>query len=155
MAIIARPEELEALMGKPVAVTRAVAILEAASTLVRNRTGRAWVDAAGDPLDDVDAVEFATVKTVVLQVAQRVYLNPQGITQQSTGPFSRSVSAWAALGLSLTEAESEMLPVSSTARPMLWTQSTTRTDGNDVPDIYLDVVDGDPIVHVPVGQINW
>src|SRR5688500_9746486 len=108
---------------------RAEAILAAASTLIRSKTGQAWVDAAGVQLEDVDDDDFAAVKTVVVQVALRVYQNPLGVTQQATGPFSRSVAAWAALGLSLTEDEAAMLPTTiDGARPALWTQATTRSE---------------------------
>lgn len=135
---------------------RAEAILAAASTLVRAKTGQAWVDAAGVQLEDVDDDDFAAVKTVVVQVALRVYQNPLGLTQQTTGPFSRSVAAWAALGLSLTDDERSMLPTTIDGnRPGLWTLATTRTD-NGLPDRYLDVVgQEEPIVHVPAGDPLW
>ena len=135
---------------------RAEAILAAASTLVRSKTGQAWVDADGVQLEDVDDDDFEAVKTVVVQVAARVYQNPLGITQQATGPFSRSVAAWAALGLSLTDDERAMLPSTIDGlRPALWTLATTRTD-NGLPDRYLDVVGQDePIVHVPAEDYLW
>lgn len=136
---------------------RAEAIIAAANTLIRSKTGRSWVDASGEALEDVTADDLETVRTVVIQVAARVWTNPHGTTQESTGPFSRSVAAWAALGLSLTEDEMLMLPVDrSSVRPALWTQATTRADAaGDLPDIYLDVVASEQIPHVPVGEVNW
>lgn len=135
---------------------RAEAILAASYTLVRSKTGRAWVDESNQPLEDVDAEDLEAVKTVVVQVALRVYANPLGVTQESTGPFSRSIAAWASLGLSLTEDELSMLPIQrGTGRPALWTQATTRCDPSDVPDIYLEVVGSEDIPHVPVGEVNW
>lgn len=134
---------------------KAEAILAAANTLVRSRTGRAWVDAAGVQLEDVEDDDFEAVKTVIIQVAVRVWSNPLGVTQQATGPFSRSVAAWAALGLSLTEDEAAMLPSTiDGARPALWTLATTRSE-NDLPDRYLEVVGSELIPHVPVGDVNW
>lgn len=134
---------------------RAEAILAAASTLVRSRTGQAWVDVDGVQLEVVEDDDFEAVKTVVVQVALRVYQNPQGITQQATGPFSRSVAAWAALGLSLTEDEMAMLPVSpGSIRPALWTLATTRTE-DGLPDRYLEVVGSELIPHVPMEDVNW
>jgi hypothetical protein len=134
---------------------RAEAILAAASTLVTAKTGQAWVDADGVQLEAVDDDDFAAVKTVVVQVALRVYQNPLGITQQATGPFSRSVAAWAALGLSLTDDEKAMLPTTIDGnRPGLWTLATTRSE-NDLPDIYLEVEGSELIPHVPVGEVNW
>lgn len=138
-------------------VTRAEAILAASSTLVRTRTGQAWVDEAGVQLETVDDDDFEAVKTVVVQVALRVYQNPLGVTQQATGPFSRSVAAWAALGLSLTEDEVAMLPIAADSiRPAIWTMATTRSDENGaVTDIYLEVVGSEDIPHVPIGEVNW
>lgn len=156
MALIATVDDLTDWLGEDVSNPgRAEAILAAASTLVRTRTGRSWVDADGVKLEDVTEDDFEAVKTVVVQVAARVWLNPQGRTQQSAGPFSESIAAWASLGLSLTEDEARMLPRNAETRPQLWTLATTRSD-NDIPDIYLDVEDQDEqIVHVPQGSVNW
>lgn len=157
MASIAPLDDLEAWLGLTVDnPVRAEAIIAAASTLVTAKTGQAWVDADGVQLDTVDDDDFAAVKTVVVQVAARVWTNPRGTTQQSTGPFSESVAAWAALGLSLTDDEKAMLPTTIDGnRPALWTQATTRTV-DDIPDRYLDVVGQDEqIIHVPIGDPHW
>lgn len=156
MAPIASVVDLEQWLGETLSnPVRADAILKAASTLIRTRTGRSWVDAAGEPLEDVTADDFDAVKTVCVQVAARVWLNPHGRTQQTTGPFSESVATWASLGLSFTEDEAAMLPRNAETRPALWTLATTRCD-NDIPDIYLDVVgQEEQIVHVPQGSVNW
>lgn len=130
---------------------RATAILAAASTLIRAHTGRVWVDAGGELEAGVTEVQRETVRSVCLQVASRVYNNPLGSTQQATGPFSRTIAAWAAMGLSLTDEEKAQLPLSSAARPALWTQATTRCE-NDLPDIYLDVAGStESIPHAPRG----
>lgn len=98
---------------------RAEAILAAASTLIRSFTGRMWVVAAEaeeDPPvweEGVTDLEKDQVLTVVLTVADRVYSNPMGATQQTAGPFSRSVAAWSTLGLALTDDEKDMLGGSS------------------------------------------
>ena len=130
---------------------RAAAILAAASALIRAHTGRVWVDASGEIEAGVTEVQRETVRSVCLQVTSRVYNNPLGSTQQSTGPFSRSVAAWAAQGLSLTDEDKAQLPVASGARPALWTQATTRCE-DDLPDIYLDVAGStESIPHAPRG----
>lgn len=153
MASIATSDDLEPWLEN-INYERAEAILAAASTLVRSKTpGQAWVDADGVQLETVTDDDFEAVKTVVVQVALRVYQNPQGVTQNVAGPFSHSVAAWAALGLSLTETERDMLP-SGSARPALWTMATTRSE-NDLPDIYLEVVGSEDIPHVPHGSVNW
>lgn len=143
MAPLASVDDLSDWMGVDVSnLARAEAILSAASTLVRTRTGRAWVDADGELEDGVTALEMERVKTVVVMVAERVWSNPRGITQQATGPFSQSVAAWSAFGLALTDPEKEMLPTGST-KPALWSQSTTRSDYPDVSSIYVNVVGSD------------
>jgi hypothetical protein len=107
---LATVEELQDWSPTPVTNTaRAEAILSAASTLVRTFTGRMWVDADGDWEESVTALQKDQVQTVTLQVADRVYSNPRGTTQEAAGPFSRSVSAWAAFGLALTDDEEAML----------------------------------------------
>lgn len=100
---------------------RATAILAAASTLIRARTGRVWVDASGEIEAGVTEVQRETARSVCLQVASRVYNNPQGNTQQTTGPFSRTVAAWAAQGLTLTDDELAQLGAApQTGIPGLW-----------------------------------
>jgi hypothetical protein len=158
VASIASVDDLETWLGVEIEnVARADAILAAASTLASSRTGQAWVDADGEQLEDVDDDDFEAVKSVVVLVAARVWLNPRGATQQATGPFSESVAAWAASGLSLTEAEIEMLPISeSSARPALWTLATTRADStSDLLDIHLSDGSTETIAHVPIGEVNW
>jgi hypothetical protein len=102
---------------------RALAILHAASTLVRTHTGRVWVDVDEDdaevPEEGVSATKLQAAREVVVMVADRVYHNPRGTTQEAAGPFSRSVAAWAALGLELTANEKAMIGGSSGGIPGL------------------------------------
>lgn len=117
---IASLDDLEAWSSAPITnEVRADAILAAASTLVRSATGRAWVGADGEWEDGVSALDRDRVNTVVVTVADRVYTNPSGISQETTGPFSRTVAAWAAFGLELTDAETGMLPGGSSGIPGL------------------------------------
>lgn len=88
---------------------RAAAILAAASTLVRRFTGKLWVDENGALVPDPDLLLWDAVQQVVVLVAERVWKNPNGNTQEGTGPFSHTVEAWAALGLALRDEEKEML----------------------------------------------
>lgn len=113
---IASWDDLEAWSSQPISnVERAEAILAAASTLVRSFTGRMWVDADGEWEEAVTDLQKDQVQTVVVAVAERVYTNPQGATQETVGPFSRSVAAWASLGLSLSDEEKAMLAPSNTS----------------------------------------
>lgn len=98
---------------------RAEAILIAASTLVRSTTGRTWVDADEEWEEGVTDLQQDQVRTVVVMVADRVYANPAGVTQEAVGPFSRTVAAWAAYGMELTDTELEMLPGGSSGIPGL------------------------------------
>lgn len=108
--------EFDTWCQRPVTdLARAGAILSAASTLVRTTSGRMWVDAAGDVEDDVTDTQLDAARNVVKQVAERVYFNPNGNTQEASGPFSRSVSAWYSAGMALTSEEREMLPATSEA----------------------------------------
>lgn len=118
--------EFETWASRPVSNgARAEAIIAAASTLVRTHSGRMWVDAAGDVEEDVTELQLDAAKTVVLQLADRVYFNPSGDTQNSTGPFQRSVAAWYSSGLVLTDEDKAMLgPTASVLG--LGTISTTR-----------------------------
>lgn len=100
----------------------AQAVLDAASAIIRAEAGQAW---------DTEVPELAAA--ICVAVAARVWKNPNGVVQQSTGPFSGSVAQWAAAGLVLTDDEKHQLAdlPGSTGHPKLWTLSTTR---GDVPD---------------------
>jgi hypothetical protein len=154
LPLLADVDALSDWMG--VAITndaRAEAILAAASTLVRAHTGRTWVEADGSTEEDVTDLELERVRTVVVLVAERVWSNPRGITQQATGPFSQSVAAWSTFGLALTDPEKDMLPTDSSAKPALWTLGTTRSDELDVSSIYVDVVGTDE--PLPIHPEPW
>lgn len=113
-------EDFETWASRPVSNgPRATAILSAASTLVRTRSGRMWVDAAGDPETDVTETQLDAARSVVMTVSERVYFNPNGNTQESTGPFQRSIAAWASLGLALSEDELQMIGTTVTGIPGL------------------------------------
>jgi len=105
---LATLDEFSGWHGSAVDARRAAAILAAASTLIRSATGRVWVDADG-PQAGVSDVALSAAKTVCLMVAERVYSNPSGTTQQQSGPYAQSVAAWAASGLVLRPEELAML----------------------------------------------
>src|SRR5690606_31064335 len=91
---LATDSDLETWLGHPVDVPRALAILNASSTLIRNHTGRVWVDEDEVTEDGVTALQLEGVRLVCKTLAARVYDNPQGKTQRAAGPFSSSVAAW-------------------------------------------------------------
>lgn len=104
----------------PVGDLRAVAVLTAASNLVRAEARQTW-DTALPPDEVVD---------VVVQAAARVWLNPSGATSWTKGPFSERYPEAAALGMYLTPAEQATLGRYRTSPgvPGLGTIRTTRGD---------------------------
>lgn len=96
--------------------TRADAVLARVSSLVRSYAGRMWE--AEDPPD--------AVVTVVLDVAQRVYLNPRNTTTTGNGEFA---ATYAIVGLSLTDEEKRAIDQAvGRRRGSLRSIETTRGD---------------------------
>jgi hypothetical protein len=62
---------------------RALAVLAAASALVRSETRRTWLDDMGALAAVPDELGM-----VVVQVAARKWLNPEDVIQDGTGPFT-------------------------------------------------------------------
>lgn len=136
---------------------RAGAVVRAASTRIRKETGRDWItdDTGEDPtLDEatptIDEDDLEVAQTVVKMVAGRVWRNPAGATQESTGPFSVS---WSGDAFALTETEQEMLSgYRTTGRLGLWTLSTTRGCA-DLDTTYLPVdPPGQPIPYLSTSE---
>jgi hypothetical protein len=99
-------------------VLRAEEALEDASGLARSEAGQEWAD----------GVAPAPVVTVVLQSAKRAYLNPEELSSQQAGPFSKrhgTVSAY------LTEDERTIVRRFRKRNRGLWTQPTTRGEDGD------------------------
>lgn len=96
----------------------AVAVLVAASSYVR---------AAGQPWPDPATVPDA-VKTVVVQVAARVWRNPTAARMIVTGPFTEQFYSAVDDSLYLTPIERNTI-ARAASRPRVWTMATTR-DGD-------------------------
>ena len=98
----------EARLGRAVTAAeagRARADLDDASALVRAEVNRTWVDANGVLLPIPDAVQW-----VVVAVALRRFLNPEGYSSETSGPFGvRRAGGDEHAGLFLTEAERRAL----------------------------------------------
>lgn len=111
-------------------LARARAALADASALVRLESGQTWVDDAG-ALTAPDALI-----RVVLAAAQRNYTNPDGVVQESVGPFARRLSDQST-GVYLTKAE---LDIVRRFRPAsgLWTLRTQRDECSDGTIWYED-----------------
>lgn len=112
LPLLAGVDDLRIWMGIEIPVSstpRAAAILAAASTVVRRETLSLWVDEEGELDPGTDELRWEAVQQVTVRVAERVYKNPDGNKQESTGPFSRSVEAWASLGCVLSDDEKKLL----------------------------------------------
>lgn len=84
MADLASVDDLEVLMKRTFSgpdLDQAEMVLGAVSAWARSVSGRVWPDQAGVPSD---------VKFVVLAAARRSLRNPDGVTSESMGPFSKS-----------------------------------------------------------------
>jgi hypothetical protein len=121
---LAQTNELAARMGgAALDLTRAVAILNAGSTRIRIFTGRMWVDPVEESFSEV---QLAAVREVCLSYAERVYRNPDGATQQQSGPYAKSVASWAAGGPELSAAEKAELRTIVGSTVGMGTIATTR-----------------------------
>lgn len=90
LPLLAEIADLEARLGSQVDdETKAEALLDYASALVRKHVGELWVDEEGDLTDLPDGV-----RQVVVEMVARAVANPLGVTQaqETVGPFSQGVS---------------------------------------------------------------
>lgn len=124
--------ELAAWVGQtiPSDDPRAGAVLTAASVLVRAEVGAAVTDAWTTVPDEV--------AQVTVQVAARVWFNPQGLVADSVDDYSRRWESAGESGVYLTRGERDILSAYRTKAPKgLWTLGTTR--GDDYADQYIAV----------------
>jgi len=101
----------------------ALSLLAHASTFVRGFTGRSWVE----PADPQQLLQFPAathdliwdlLAVCTIEPAARVWTNPTGVIQRTTGPFSYRYSDAVADGLRITADERTMLArVMSLASP--------------------------------------
>jgi hypothetical protein len=128
--------------------TRAQAALDDASTKIRSVANRAWVDAAGDVVEDLPDIVF----TVCLKAAQRCFDNPDGLKSEGIGTYAET-RANPSADVYLTKAEERDIRRAAAGGPAgLWTQTTTRgpletpgRHGQCGDTVYVDVVGGSPI----------
>lgn len=117
---------LEERLGVPVGslvdedLVRATRALEDASHLVRVESGILWVDATGDPI----APEAIVV--VVLQIAKRTYINPDGLSSESVEGYSWQTDQQT-MGIYLSD--DELRTVQAATRAWRSTQDPARWSG--------------------------
>ena len=115
----------------PVKERRAEAVLSRVSSLVRSEAGRTW---EGEEVPE-------EIVTVTLDVARRVFENPQNNTSLQTGSYRDQRSA-EFVGLHLNERERAIVGRYRTQPRGLWTQSVTR--GDAAADTVYVPVEGAP-----------
>ena len=116
-------EQLEIRLGQTIegdAIGQAEWLLEFASDRIRARTGRTWTD-ENDDLADVPGL----VTKITVEMVYRAVSNPEGVTQDTAGPFTLSFGPEAAQRLYIAKQEMEDLS-SLSGRSGLRTISTTR-----------------------------
>lgn len=130
LPLIATVEQLQARMEQTYTgteLTRAGAVLGAASTLVRWHSGKDWVDASNVSIAPPIAVE------ITLQAAERAMRNPDGLSMEQVPEYTwRKENAGD--GVFLTPSEERILKRLG-GRSGLWTQPTTKLD-NDISTVY-------------------
>lgn len=97
-------------------VPRAEALIDYASALVRAYAGMTWAPPADVP---------AEIVTVVVTMVERATRNPDGLVQETAGPFSRSFAPDAAQRIYLSKGDKAIIR-SVAGLSGLGTVSTTR-----------------------------
>jgi hypothetical protein len=122
---LASVADLETRLGRKfegAEVSRALALLDDASALVRDVAGRTWTDPdTGDPLPVPGSVRW-----VVLRAAERAVRNPEGFSSESAGDYSYQRTG-VQPGIYLTEGEERAIR-RAIGKTGLWTQGTTRNE---------------------------
>lgn len=122
---LAAVSDLAARVGETIANddTQAAYFLGAASALIRSETGRTWVDDSNE-LSGVPA----DVTVICVEAAARLWRNPDGVIQETTGPFTQRLPDKFADGLFLTASEKSQLSRYRAGRLGLWALNTYRDD---------------------------
>jgi hypothetical protein len=149
---LASVSELEARLGlDPNALTgadksRAQAALDDVSTLVRFESRKDWVDKITGKLVTVPIV----LGRITLGAALRAWRNPEGLTTETAGPFTRTIKD-TEIGSLLTEPEKVIIRRFRPVINQLWTQPTTRQENAD-STLFLEDQFGAELF--PIGYID-
>jgi Gp19/Gp15/Gp42-like protein len=120
---LASVSDLEARLGRTFAgdeTTRALALLDDASALVRDVAGKTWINPDTGALQPVPG----TIRWVVLRATERAVRNPDGFSSESAGDYSYQ-RVGVEPGVYLTEGEERAIR-RGVGKTGLWTQPTTR-----------------------------
>lgn len=122
---LADAESLKAWLGlASIDLDRADAVLDAASALVRAKAAQSYTDTVPDH-----------VRSIVVQVAARMWENPAGLTSETAGAWTGRYS-----DVYITDDETSTLQARR-ATSGVWTLRTTRDDSDDT--YYIDVEGSD------------
>jgi hypothetical protein len=116
---------LEARLGRTfegAEATRVIALLDDASSLVRDVAGKDWIDPDTGALEPVPG----TVRATVLRAVERAVRNPEGFSAESAGDYSYQRTG-VQPGIYLTEAEEKAIR-RAIGKSGLWNQPTTRNE---------------------------
>lgn len=125
MEPLASVADLEARLGRTFAgaeIQRVVALLDDASSLVRDIAGRDWIDLGTGDLLPVPG----SIRAVVLRAAERAVRNPEGFSSESAGDYSYQRTG-VQQGVYLTEGEERAIR-RALGKTGLWTQPVTRNE---------------------------
>lgn len=123
MLPLADVPDLEARLGREfdeTETTRAAALLDDASALVRDVAGKTWIDPETGERQPVPG----SIRWVVLRAAERAVRNPDGFSSESAGDYSYQRTG-VEPGIYLTEGEEKAIR-RAIGKTRLWTQPTTR-----------------------------
>ena len=125
MLPLADVPDLEARPGREFSdeeTTRAAALLDDASALVRDVAGKTWIDPeTGERLPVPGSIRW-----VVLRAAERAVRNPEGFSAESAGDYSYQRTG-VQPGIHLTENEEKVIR-RAVGRRGVWTQGVTRNE---------------------------
>ena len=99
--------DLATRVGETIATNdeRAQWFLDTSSSMVRSYSTKTWLNAAGDAVEDVPE----EVRRITTEVAARVWGNPEGLSQETVGPFTGRRPDLFADGFFLTGTEKSQL----------------------------------------------
>jgi hypothetical protein len=116
---------LEVRLGRTFTGTeasRAIALLEDASSLVRDVAGKDWIDPVTGALLPVPG----TIRATVLRMVERAVRNPEGFSAESAGDYSYQRTG-VQPGIYVTEGEERAIR-RALGKTGLWNLSTTRNE---------------------------
>jgi hypothetical protein len=102
--------------------TRVVALLDDASSLVRDIAGRTWINPDTGVLDPVPG----SIRAIVLRAVERAVRNPEGFSAESAGDYSYQRTG-VQPGIYITDAEEKAIR-RALGKTGLWSQSITRNE---------------------------